>query len=137
MTISVFTDGGARGNPGPAAIGIVAFDDDKELFTHGEYIGETTNNDAEYGAVVWAMSKLKDIAPTLKEVVEINFFSDSQLLVNQLNGLYKVKNARISEHIAKIHILKAEINAPVSFHHIPREQNKRADWLVNEALDRI
>jgi ribonuclease HI len=137
MTLKVFTDGGAKGNPGPAAIGIIAYIDGRELFRHREDIGVATNNIAEYTAVVTALSKLLPRRQTGKNqisninVSKVEFYSDSQLLVNQLNGLYKVKNIRIREFILQIRILEQELNIPVFYRHIPREENRVADELVN------
>lgn len=131
MILKVFTDGGSKGNPGPSAIGIVGYVDDKELFRHREDIGIATNNVAEYRAVLTAMSKLKTQVSNLKGVEKIHFFSDSQLVVNQLNGLYKVKNAAIREFIARIRVAEAELDIPITYSAIPREKNSVADALVN------
>ena len=135
MILKVFTDGGARGNPGPAAVGIVAYNDGREVFQHHEYIGKATNNVAEYTAVLKAMLLLKQYLQEKVGIERINFFSDSELLVNQLNGIYKVKNANIRELIVKIRTLESEVKVPVFFTAIPRVQNRVADKLVNIALD--
>jgi len=131
MILQVNTDGGSKGNPGPAAIGVVAYFDKKILFKLRDDIGVATNNDAEYQAVIAAYKKLSIINDQLSKVEKIEFNSDSQLLVNQLNGLYKVKNGRIREYIMQIRILEAEIKIPVSYQHITREKNQVADDLVN------
>jgi ribonuclease HI len=116
--IKIFTDGGARGNPGPAALGVyICNQKDEEIFSVGKYIGETTNNVAEYSAVLEAFLWLRE--KNIQE--EVRFFLDSELVCRQLNGIYKVKNAALG--------LK------VTFSHIPRELNKKADRMVNIALD--
>lgn len=135
MILKIFTDGGSKGNPGPASIGIVFYLDGKKIFTHREDIGVATNNEAEYAAVIQALEKLKGPsfaeATAGKQSSKIEFYSDSQLLVKQVNGFYKVKNARIREFILKIRILEREIGVPISYHQVPREKNTVADALVN------
>lgn len=131
MILQVYTDGGSKGNPGPAAIGGIAYLDKKIIFKFRDDIGVATNNDAEYKAVIMAYKKLLVISDKLLGVKKIEFNSDSQLLVNQLNGLYKVKNGRIREYIMQIRILEQEIKIPVSYQHITREKNQVADALVN------
>jgi len=135
MTLKIYTDGGAKGNPGPASIGMVFYVDDKDIFRYREDIGIATNNVAEYSAVITAMSKLirqlTDQMSELENIVKIEFYSDSRLLVNQVNGLFKVKNAKIREFIFKIRTLEQEIKLPISYHLIPREKNRVADRLVN------
>jgi ribonuclease HI len=137
--LKIFTDGGAKGNPGPAAIGIVFYIDGKIVFKHREDIGVATNNDAEYKAVITALEKVganlnlpagKAGSPVHK-IKKIELYSDSSLMVNQLNGLFKVKNARIREYVFKIKGLEQEIGLPISYTHIPREKNQLADALVN------
>ncbi len=137
MILKIFTDGGSKGNPGPAAIGLVFYLDNKQIYSYREDIGIATNNDAEYKAVIMAYKRLLVISDQLFGVKRIAFFSDSQLLVNQLNGLYKVKNARIREYILQIRILEQEIKLPVSYLQIPRDQNQVADALVNNITQEI
>jgi len=123
------TDGGARGNPGPAGIGAVFTDEGGQVVAEfKEYIGETTNNDAEYRALILGLTKAKDF-----NFKELECRLDSELVVKQLNGEYKVKGDHLKEHYNKIKELT--FFAPVSFRHVPREQNKRADALVNRAID--
>lgn len=127
---TIYTDGGARGNPGPAGIGVAAYDSAGQLIhTWGEYIGETTNNQAEYKAVILALEKAKQ-----HEVKELNFFLDSELVVKQLNGEYKVKDKGLGGLFVKIWNMRPYFSR-LSFRHIPREKNKVADRLVNEAID--
>ena len=131
MILKVFTDGGSKGNPGPSSIGIVFYSDDKKVFEHKESIGIATNNDAEYSALISAMSKVKSQKSNLADIKKVEFYSDSRLMVNQVNGLFKVKNGRIKEYILKIRSLEMEINLPISYSYIPREKNTVADGLVN------
>ena len=129
--IKIYTDGGARGNPGPAGIGVVVYDiDDNIINTKSEYIGKATNNQAEYMAVVAAMELIARY-----EVEEINFFLDSELVVKQLNREYKVKNKGLAPLFVKVYnsILKYK---KVTFTHIRREFNKEADKLANIAMDK-
>lgn len=132
----VHTDGGARGNPGPAAIGVViANEKGHTLKEYGEYIGETTNNDAEYHAVIFALKKIKSIfGKDEAKKSEVHVFADSELLVNQMNGLYKIENSAIQKFFIEIWNLKIDF-AKMSFTAIPREKNRQADAMVNEALD--
>lgn len=129
----VHTDGGARGNPGPAAIGVVIEDGEKKKITEfGKRIGNATNNVAEYTAVVEAFRAMKGI---VGESPDVRFFLDSTLVVNQLNGLYKIKDATLRALSTEVRILEQEIGGRVSYTAVPREQNHRADFLVNQALD--
>lgn len=134
MILKVYTDGGSKGNPGPAAIGYIGYLDGKELFRGREDIGTATNNDAEYTAVIRALEKIREQKEQLKNIKRIDLSSDSRLLVNQANGLFKVKHGKIKEYILKIRILEQEIGTPISYMNIPREENTVADALVNNKL---
>ncbi len=127
--ISIHTDGGARGNPGPAAIGVVI-----DGTGYGEYIGETTNNVAEYKAVISALKSAEKIAGenTGKTTLEIHI--DSQLIARQITGKYKIKQAHLKSLCEEAKTL-IEKFASVNFVEIPREENAAADALVNETLD--
>jgi len=127
----VFTDGGARGNPGPAAIGFVIKDSSgKILVEQGKSIGRATNNIAEYQAVIEA---LRWIASNVgHQTLAINFFLDSNLVVNQLNGFFKVKNKNLKSLIIKVKTLEREISQKVFYNYICREKNKKADFLVRK-----
>ncbi|HPW34577.1 MAG TPA: ribonuclease HI family protein [Candidatus Paceibacterota bacterium] len=130
--IIIYTDGGSRGNPGPAALGVYFETLDK---SYGEYLGEATNNNAEYQAVVFALKKCKQVIGKEKardSVLEIR--SDSQLIVNQLNAQYQLKEKDLWEYFIAIWNLKQEYK-DVIFTHILREKNKIADLLVNQVLD--
>lgn len=135
QNISVYTDGGARGNPGPAAVGVFVETDNQELAAIGRTIGEDTNNGAEYKAVIEGLIWLIENKEKIKES-NITFYVDSQLVASQLQGIFKVKNAKIRELIFVIREKEAELKMPVRYIHIPREKNKKADLLVNLALDK-
>jgi ribonuclease HI len=133
--ITIFTDGGSRGNPGPAALGVFIEDEEKrELARIGKTLGDTTNNVAEYSAIVegfnWALANKDRL-----NIQSINFFMDSQLACSQLTGLFKVKNPRIREFVFEIRQKEAELKIPIYYAHIPREENSKADSMVNFALD--
>ena len=127
----IYTDGGARGNPGPAGIGVVIYSKDKKeiLETHKKYIGETTNNQAEYQAVVLGLEKAKSL-----KAKEVELFLDSELVCKQINGEFKIKNPDFQSHFIKIYNLKQEFKK-IIFKHVRREQNKIADALANQAMD--
>jgi ribonuclease HI len=132
----IFTDGGSRNNPGPAAIGFVVKDNKKQVLAkEGKYIGRATNNVAEYTAVIEA---LKWIINNLKfKVDNLQFFLDSQLVVNQLNGLYKVKNGNLRNLIVEVRLLERKVGVDINYQYISREKNKEADTLVNQSLDSL
>ncbi|TSC92802.1 MAG: putative phosphoglycerate mutase [Candidatus Berkelbacteria bacterium Athens1014_28] len=133
------TDGGSRGNPGPAAIGIVFFDDkEKEIHHFKKAIGRATNNEAEYQAIISALDillKSKWFSENNHNKKEVVCRLDSQLVVEQINGNYKIKQDHIKLLIAQLRQMISQMNLNISFVHIPREENKIADRLVNEALD--
>jgi len=136
MKLIIYTDGGARGNPGPAASGVVVCDEKGAIIhKYFEYLGETTNNVAEYSAIVFALKKLKALYGKDKtKKMEIEVRSDSELIVRQLNHQYKIENADLQPLFLKIWNMMVEFG-PIKFIHIPREENKQADALVNECLD--
>jgi len=136
--IIVFTDGGSRGNPGPAAVGIYMEDHaGKEITSIGKKIGNATNNVAEYSAIIEALDWLCKNKHKLEENTRIAFYLDSELAYSQLSGLYRVKNTTIRELVFKVRQKEAELNMQISYLHIPREKNKKADLLVNLALDNL
>ena len=128
----LFTDGGSRGNPGPSATGFVILDLDGNVVKKaGEYIGESTNNQAEYTALKKGLAACKTYG-----VKSIDVYMDSELIINQLNGKYKIKNQGLKplyENVKKIEKSFDNIN----YSHVPREQNSIADGLVNEAMDNV
>lgn len=129
--ITIFSDGGARGNPGPSAIGVVLHlpQDTVEL---SQYIGSGTNNQAEYQAVIAGLEKIQELNFTNQE---INWFLDSELVVKQLNGEYKIKDKILQEKVKIIQDLISKMNLKINFTHVARDKNKQADKLVNQALD--
>ena len=136
--ILIFTDGGSRGNPGPAAIGVYIIDDkENKLAAIGKRIGEATNNTAEYKAVIEALSWLIENKKKLTEDTQIFFFLDSLLVCSQIKGEYKVKSDNIRELIFTVREKQAQLNQKTEWQHIPREKNKMADKLVNLALDNL
>jgi len=125
----IHTDGGSRGNPGPSAIGVViTTPDGRHIESFGKYLGVTTNNQAEYQAVIAGLMAAEKYQPQ-----KLEFFLDSELIVKQLTGVYRVKNAELRPHFQKIHKLTAGL--AVGFHHVLREHNQLADIEVNKALD--
>jgi len=134
--MTIFTDGGARGNPGPAAIGAVAYDAaDNEMTTLSEYIGEATNNVAEYAAIVRILEHVATVVPDSK-AYQVTLKLDSQLCERQLKGDYKVKDQTLKGYYDQVKVLENEY-ASVEYVHVKREMNKVADKLVNEALDAV
>jgi len=134
MKLSIFCDGGARGNPGPAASAFVAYQNGRTIYRFGKKIGETTNNVAEYQAVIFALEWLKDQSSIVNRQSSIAFFLDSQLVVNQLNGAYKIKNENLKILAIKVKKLEQEISNNISYSFIPRTKNKLADSLVGDVL---
>lgn len=135
--IIIYTDGGSRGNPGPAAIGVVFRNEKNQpIKQYSEYLGNyLTNNEAEYQAVIFALKKFKAVfGKKLAQSTEIEIKSDSELLVKQLNAEYKVIDPKIQPLFLEIWNLKFDFES-VKLKMIPREQNTEADRLVNEALD--
>lgn len=131
MKIKVFTDGGARGNPGIAGYGVYIEDENKKtLFEEGKFLGIKTNNEAEYMGLIGALSWIENNCPEAE--IEIN--SDSQLLVRQMKGVYKVK----AEHLKKLWMTAQDLvkGKQIQFQEIRREYNKKADALANLAMDR-
>jgi len=128
--IIVRTDGGARGNPGPAAIGVVLEDEHgKVLKEFGRYLGETTNNQAEYQALLAGLEVAQELGAS-----EVRCYLDSELVVKQLQQEYKVKDKGLAPLFVKAWNL-SQLFSKISYHHVPREQNQRADALVNQTLD--
>ena len=128
----IFTDGGARGNPGPAGIGVAIYDNNRELLkTYKEYIGDTTNNIAEYRGALKALEIAKELNAEI-----VHMYLDSELVVKQINREYKVKNEEFGKIFIKIHNIIQNFKK-VDFTHVGRKENKLADSLVNEALDEI
>ena len=146
MKLTIHTDGGARGNPGPAAVGVVIEGSYKIggtfktiLLEFGKKIGETTNNVAEYSAVIEALKAVqnlrKEASKEIETEVDIKFLLDSTLVVNQINGTFKVKEPRLRQLLLEVHFLETELGGEITYAYVPRAQNSRADFFVNKALD--
>ena len=132
---TIHTDGGSRGNPGPAASGYVIEGGSLQPIHHGQYLGVETNNVAEYTAAILGLQRLKAVLGAQKaSEAHVRVMSDSELLVRQVNGEYKVKDATLKMLYMDLHNARQDF-AGVTFTHIRREQNQAADRMVNEALD--
>jgi len=126
----IYTDGGSRGNPGPSALGVVVTEESgKVLKEYSHYLGEVTNNQAEYEAVIFALQKAKQL-----RIKEVELRVDSELIGRQLLGMYKIKDPDLQPLFLKAWNLRLDYDK-VDIKIIPREQNKKADKLVNRELD--
>lgn len=137
MHFTVYADGGARGNPGPAGAGAVILDESsRRIGEVSAFLGHRTNNFAEYEAVILAFQELSKLIPAQKrKSAEITVLMDSELVVKQMRGEYKVKHPVLKEQHARLAYVAAGFGH-VSFTHIAREKNKDADALANAAMDR-
>ena len=127
----IYTDGGARGNPGPAGIGAILFNEEKKIVAEiSTYLGVATNNQAEYKALIAALKKAHEL-----KAEELECYLDSELVVKQLKREYKVKNQDLAPLFLEIHNLSLSFKK-ITYTHIRRELNKEADKLANEAMDR-
>jgi len=136
MKITIYTDGGTRGNTGPAAIGVVIKKEGQTLKKYFQFIGEATNNQAEYEAVIFALKKVKLLFGRKKaKTMALEVYTDSELMARQLNHQYKIKEEDLQPLFLKVWNLILNFGQ-VSFKHITRQQNKEADRLVNQALDK-
>ena len=134
MNLTIYTDGGSRGNPGLAAIGVVIEQGSEKKIEFGKRIGVATNNVAEYTAVLEALQYVQEQSlPS----TDIHFFLDSLLVVNQMNGLFKVKDVNLQMLLQKIRSLEQQLHKKITYTHVPREQNREADKMVNLALDNL
>jgi ribonuclease HI len=128
--IDLFTDGGSRNNPGHAAIGVVLKNTEGAvILERSEYVGIKTNNEAEYLALLAGLQAAKEHVPDI-----LHCYLDSELVVNQLRGTYRVKNENLKKLVEEVFALKS-LFREITFVHIPRSKNKEADTLVNRALD--
>lgn len=137
----IYTDGGARGNPGPGAVGIVIYFAEenqpaKKIKEISEYLGQCTNNEAEYQAVVKALQFLFENKEKYTAIKQVNFYLDSNLVVNQLNGRFKIKKQQFVNIIFTIRGLEQKLNKNIYYQYIKREQNREADYLLNQILDK-
>ena len=133
-SITIYTDGGSRGNPGPAALGVAMGVPINKGYS--KFLGRKTNNEAEYEAVIFALGKLKSLLGTKKcKDLKVIFKMDSDLAVQQLSGRWKIEGKTIIPLFVKIHNIRMGFS-DIEFEHIRREQNKEADALVNQELDK-
>ena len=133
--LSIFTDGGARGNPGPAACACVIKGNAGNVrLMCGKYLGKTTNNTAEYQGVILAYEEIEKFPKLNFSEMDLSFSLDSNLVVNQLNGKFKVKNENIRTLVVKIREYEAKFRT-INYKFIPREKNELADSVVNKTLD--
>jgi ribonuclease HI len=131
-----YTDGGARGNPGPAGIGVVIMNPKGEVVGEvAEHIGNATNNFAEYAAVARMFAELKRVLGKKTRTLHLDVRLDSELVKKQLSGEYQVREASLIPLFMEIHNHRVSDFPHVTFTHVPREKNKHADKLVNTALD--
>jgi len=140
--ITIKSDGGSRGNPGPAAIGYVIYLENKLIASHGQKIGEATNNTAEYKAIIKALQWLQKNPDVFNETnkdnpVQIECLLDSKLVVNQLNRNYKIKQPHLQILANQTFAIIKDIGQQINFKHIRREYNQEADLLLNQAFDEI
>ncbi|MEM2963758.1 MAG: ribonuclease HI family protein [Candidatus Anstonellales archaeon] len=131
--ISVYTDAGARGNPGPAAIAVLVFEGGKLIKEHGEYIGKATNNQAEYQAVIKGLEMAKDMGAS-----DVRLFTDSELVCRQLKGEYKAKDRKLKPLYEKVREMEKGFER-IEWKSVPRENPfiRRADRIVNRVLDSV
>lgn len=133
--IKIFCDGASRGNPGPAAAAFVVLGDkNKAIHEHSQFLGRATNNFAEYQAVLLAHQWLFQNTDKIR-AAKITFCLDSELITKQLNGQYKIKSPTLRPLAIKINHLKSQLKANISYIHVTRSKNKRADFLANQALN--
>jgi ribonuclease HI len=135
--VIAYTDGGARGNPGPAGAGAIARDEaGNVIFAGSQFLGNATNNYAEYAAVVLALQELKRRYGKATKEMAVEIRMDSELVQKQLSGLYQIKEPSLVPQFIEIHNLRVAAFPHLTFVHVPRAQNVDADRLANEAMDR-
>lgn len=132
MKLFIHTDGGARGNPGPGAVGVAVKNKDGKVIKEvGKFIGKSTNNEAEYKALIEGLKTCLEY-----EATELEFYIDSLLIVSQLNGKFRVKDSRMKELFNEAKKLEEKYHKVV-YTHVPRTKNFLADKIVNEVLDNL
>ena len=136
MKLIIYTDGGSRGNPGPSAIGVIIQNESGETIKkYSQAIGEATNNEAEYQAVIFALKKIKALFGKAKaKEMQIEIRTDSELMASQLNHQFKIMEKNLQPLFLQVWNLMLDFG-PIKFIAIPREQNRETDRLVNQALD--
>jgi ribonuclease HI len=134
MSVIIYTDGGARGNPGPSGAGAVVYKGKKKVADVSEYLGHRTNNWAEYEALILALEAAREALGKSVPGVEVRM--DSELIVRQMQGVYKVKNPDLKVKHMRVREIIMESFPGIIFSHVRRELNKEADALANDAMDR-
>jgi len=135
MQINVYTDGGSRGNPGISGYGLVIYSDKNQIiYQESKFLGIKTNNEAEYAGLIGALNWINDNKNSLK-ISQINFYADSQLMIRQLQGLYKVKAPTLIPLFRQAKEIINQISVPIIFIDVRRESNELADELANQAMD--
>ncbi len=133
MKLTANIDGAARGNPGLSGVGVILFDENGEcVFEHAEFLGTATNNMAEYTALLRCLHAVKDKFPMCSE---LHIRSDSELLVKQINGSYRVRDTKLQVYFREAHTLMGTAPWKCTVEHVPREQNRDADRLANRGID--
>ena len=135
MEVNIYTDGGSRGNPGISGYGLVVYDDQKTLiYQESKFLGIKTNKEAEYFGIIAALEWVKK-NQSAYQITQLNFFADSQLMIRQLQGVYKVKAPTLLPLFSRAQQLLLQINLPTKFTDVRREFNELADKLANKAMD--
>lgn len=137
-TLTLYTDGGSLNNPGEAAIGYLLYTDNGCIHTGSQAIGIASNNVAEYTALITALTTVNDLISSgkLDKPDHIQVYADSELMIKQINGQYKVKNPDIRELMVQLRNIEGTLSIPTTYTHVLREKNKEADALVKKALGR-
>lgn len=133
MVLHVFTDGGSRGNPGNSGFGVIIKADTAVIHQIGQNIGIKTNNEAEYSGLIYALTWLIANPQPAQKII---FYSDSELLFRQVQGIYRVKAPNLKSYHQNVVTLLKNLTLPYHFHNIRREFNSEADALANQAMDR-
>lgn len=135
MKISIYTDGGSRGNPGISGYGLVILDESKKiLYQESKFLGIKTNNEAEYMGLLAALTWIKNNPDNLA-ITSLSVFADSQLMIRQMQGAYKVKSPNLINLYKTAKLIISQFDFPVTYTDIRREFNKLADELANQAMD--
>ena len=134
--LKVYTDGASRGNPGLSGAGIVIFDETGKIISEEkQFLGVMTNNAAEYSALILSLEAIRKLKNNKTQIPAVRFYSDSQLMVNQITGKFKVKDLQLSKFHKEFLTTAKKMNLDFSAIHIPRNENKLADKLANKAID--
>ena len=137
MSLIIFTDGGSRGNPGPAACAFIAQLEGKTVFQDTKALGTQTNNDAEYAGFLLSLEWLNAQEQLVENYQNITWKLDSKLVVEQLNKRWKIKEPRMREYASQCWELLSSLSIPTNIVHVPREENALADALLNQTLDNL